>query len=592
MQVGNQPPPPPPPPPPPAPAPIQPSVDISADDTSINFKGNTLIRWTSNSAVVSCQASGGSNNWSGLRPPSGSFFTGNLTSDKTYNITCFNSAGASDFDSVTINVDEEDNDNGNVSVDIRADDTSIDEGNGTRVRWESDNADFCEGDGGANGWNNRDLDTDGSFNTGDLSRDTIFRITCFDDNGDSDSDSVTINVDEDNNNDSGNVSVDIRADDTSIDFEGFTRIRWESDNADFCEGDGGANGWNNRDLDENGSFNTGSLTRNTTFRITCENDDGDSDSDSVTIRVGDEDFIPSDNAPTAVTTSAINITTASAQLNSLILNSSTSSATAWFEWGTTPSLGFITLRDSVGTAPSVIHSATITGLLPGRIYYYRASAENTSGRSNGSILSFITNEVPGVVAIPPAAPRTTTIVRGVSTSPLVMLTIDGGAELITVGERRYYQVTWENVSSQTLEKVVLRVLLPQTMVFEGANRGEFSGADNSLNLDIGTLRPGEGDDLFMVASAGRNIQDGELIVIVANLIYTDPSGLQGDALAYATHRMANAGSVLGASALFGGDFLPNTFFGWLVLLILLLILIALIRHLYNQFTRPKPTPIP
>src|SRR3990167_5548549 len=125
-----------------------------------------------------------------------------------------------------------------------------------------------------------------------------------------------------------------------------------------------------------------------------------------------------------------------------------------------------------------------------------------------------------------------------------MLTIDGGAELITSGEKRYYQVTWENVSSQTLQKVVLRVLLPQTMIFEGANKGGFSSTDNSLNLDIGTLRPGEGDDLFMVASAGHDIEDGELIVIVANLVYTDSSGLQGDALAYATHRMASAGSVL------------------------------------------------
>ena len=136
------------------------------------------------------------------------------------------------------------------------------------------------------------------------------------------------------------------------------------------------------------------------------------------------------------------------------------------------------------------------------------------------------------------------------------------------------------------------MLLPQTMIFEGANKGEFSSADNSLNLDIGTLRPGEGNNLFMVASAGRNIEDGELVVIVANLVYTDSSGLQGDALAYATHRMASAGSVLGASALFGGDFLPNTFFGWLVLLILLLILIALVRHLYNQFTQSKPTSTP
>ena len=196
----------------------------------------------------------------------------------------------------------------------------------------------------------------------------------------------------------------------------------------------------------------------------------------------------------------------------------------------------------------------------------------------------------GVATPPPTVIRTTTVVReGGGISPLVKLTIDGGAELITPGEKRYYQVTWENISSQTLRNVALRILLPDTMIFEGANRGIFSAGDNSLNLDLDTLRPGDGDDLFLIASARLDIQDGELIVVVANLVYTDASGVQGDALAYATHRATLYGSVLGATALFGGDFLPNSFFGWLVLLILLLILIALARHLYNQFREPRPT---
>jgi|GEM_PF-4729593 len=586
-----QPPPPQPPPPPPPPAPGQPSVTITADDTSLDEGENTIVRWDSSNAT-SCTGFDGANSWSGAKTLDGSFFTGTLSSTKTFSISCFNSAGVSDSDSVTINVRQDnDNDGGNVSVRITADDTSIDEGDSTRVRWTSEDADFCEGEDGDNGWNNRDLDTDGSFNTGDLDRDTTFRITCFGDGGERDSDSVTINVDRGKSRD---ISVRLTADDTSIRSGDSVRLSWDTDNAELCEGRNGTSDWDGRDLDEDGgSFRTRSINRDTTFRITCENRDGDEDSDSVTIRILDDSGgIDSGNAPTAITTSAINITITSAQLNSLILNSSTSSASAWFEWGLTPSLGSATPRNSVGTAASVSHSATVTGLLPGRVYYYRAVAENAFGQGTGSVLSFITSEVAGVATPPPTTivrPTTTIVTRGVSTSSLVKLSIDGGAELITLGEKRYYHVEWENISNQTLEDVVLRVILPGTMIFEGTNKGEFSPADNSLNLDLGNLRSGDGDDLFLAASVRPGTKDGEVIVVVANLVYTETSGVQGDATAYASHRVGvGDGSVLGASALFGAGFLPDSFFGWLILIILILILVALLRYLFAQSRDQRP----
>jgi hypothetical protein len=57
------------------------------------------LSWTSNNAN-SCYASG---DWSGTKPLSGSESTGNLTSSKTYTITC-SGPGGSASDSVTVNV--------------------------------------------------------------------------------------------------------------------------------------------------------------------------------------------------------------------------------------------------------------------------------------------------------------------------------------------------------------------------------------------------------------------------------------------------------------------------------------------------------
>ena len=72
---------------------------------------STTIRWTSDNAN-SCTASGGSNNWSGSKNTSGSFNTGDLTSDKTYSISCSNSSDSAS-DSVTINVGDDDDNNNN-----------------------------------------------------------------------------------------------------------------------------------------------------------------------------------------------------------------------------------------------------------------------------------------------------------------------------------------------------------------------------------------------------------------------------------------------------------------------------------------------
>src|SRR3989344_635824 len=95
-----------------------PTVNLTADDSNIDYNDSTTLRWTSNNAT-SCNASGGTNGWSGSKSTSGSFFTGELDSDETYSITCTNNSGSAS-DSVTINVGDEDNDNEEPDVTTRS----------------------------------------------------------------------------------------------------------------------------------------------------------------------------------------------------------------------------------------------------------------------------------------------------------------------------------------------------------------------------------------------------------------------------------------------------------------------------------------
>jgi hypothetical protein len=275
------------------------------------------------------------------------------------------------------------------------------------------------------------------------------------------------------------------------------------------------------------------------------------------------------------------------------LNNSTNiPANAWFEWGTTLNLGNVTPTTPIGATPAFRHASIITGLLPGTVYYYRAVAENYSVRNVGTILNFVTSSFQNTNTFVSRVPVTTTVVRNTTvvnrsggTPSLVLLTIDGGSDTISSNEARNYHITWRNQSSQILTKVILRVLLPASMDFVNATKGLFSKSDNTLTYEIGTLVPGESGDLFMTAVTNNSLKEGELVVVIANLVYTDASNTQGDALAYATHHAALSLLNLGANVFGSGEFLPNSLFGWLLLLILILILVFLSRYTYREFQK-------
>ena len=202
----------------------------------------------------------------------------------------------------------------------------------------------------------------------------------------------------------------------------------------------------------------------------------------------------------------------------------------------------------------------------------------------------VTSYVPTITAVTPAstANTSTTIQRtvyvnnGTGEKSLVMLTIDGGRESIASGERRGYNVVWKNISNQNLTNIVLRVLFPASMDFEMASRGSFKNEDKTLTLDIGTLNANEGGELFIIAHTKTGLPEQEMVVVIANLVYTDKSNTQNDALAYATHRVENNANFLGAGAFFSEVFPLSNIFGWLLLLILILIIILLTRYLYQQ----------
>jgi hypothetical protein len=101
---------------------------------------------------------------------------------------------------------------------------------------------------------------------------------------------------------------------------------------------------------------------------------------------------PSAEAPAVTTASAGAVTSTSAALNGA-LNPNGSAALGWFQYGTDPSFGTYqeTAYQNIAS-DNLSHnfSASVSGLVAGSTYYYRAVASNTGGRNQGSLVSFTT----------------------------------------------------------------------------------------------------------------------------------------------------------------------------------------------------------
>ena len=110
---------------------------------------------------------------------------------------------------------------------------------------------------------------------------------------------------------------------------------------------------------------------------------------------------PPEQAPAVTTASAGAVTSTSASLNGA-LNPNGSAALGWFQYGTDPSFGTYqeTAYQSVAS-DNLSHnfSASVSGLVAGSTYYYRAVASNTGGRNQGSSVSFTTTSLTYVLSV-------------------------------------------------------------------------------------------------------------------------------------------------------------------------------------------------
>ena len=249
-------------------APLVPTVvTFTASPASLayNTEGSTLT-WSSSDAT-SCDAGGA---WSGAKSASGSQGTGSLTSTSIFSITCTGDGGTSLPKSVTVTVAPPPTPIPTVTITANA--LSISSGNNVTLTWSSTDATACTA---SNAWSGPKLKADYEIRSGLVVGANTFTLTCTG-AGATGSQSVTVNV-----TPPLVPTASINVDQSSVSYNGSTKLSWSSTAASKCDASGG---WNGVQA-VSGSVTFTDLKANTTYSIVCTGPGGSSATQQVTVAV-------------------------------------------------------------------------------------------------------------------------------------------------------------------------------------------------------------------------------------------------------------------------------------------------------------------
>jgi len=289
-------------------------------------------------------------------------------------------------------------------------------------------------------------------------------------------------------------------------------------------------------------------------------------------------------SPSSVTTYASGISGTSAVLNG-VSTAGNNSASSYFQYGTTTNLGSSVGYQTVSFCGSLYNSYNLTGLQPNTTYYYRI----VTGSTYGEIKSF-TTPTKSIVVIPqPPKPKPTPTPKPTDDDgSLIYLALDITPDFENVyeGDTVNFDVDYRNLYNGTLEDVVINVRFPEEIEFRKSTEGVYSELDRSLAIELGDLKDDEEGTILIQADVLGRLNGQGVVVTTAEGTYVHPiiENAQGSSMAHALNTILEKQSVF--------DFDSLGIFGWLILILLILLIIWISRKIYHDHEdrkNQKPT---
>jgi hypothetical protein len=252
-----------------------PNVTLTASSMTIDAGDSATLTWTSTNAT-SCSASGG---WNGALGVSGTQSTGALNDDTSYSLTCIGPGGTSPPATITITV------NALPTAQLAANPTVIPAGSTSTLTWSSAHATSCTASGDWSGT----LASSGTQNTGVLTANAIFSLTCTGPGGSSAAAMASVRVNQ-------LPIVALTATPTAVASGGSSTLTWTSTNVDSCVASGSWSG----PVGASGTQSTGPIMATSVYSIVCTGPGGVTPPATATVALIPAPTARLEAAPTAV----------------------------------------------------------------------------------------------------------------------------------------------------------------------------------------------------------------------------------------------------------------------------------------------------
>jgi hypothetical protein len=274
------------------------------------------------------------------------------------------------------------------------------------------------------------------------------------------------------------------------------------------------------------------------------------------------------------TINASNITPTNATFNGSV-NLGGSTGSAWFEYGTDLNFGNSTTLDGFNWNGGYggNYSTNVSGLTANTAYYFRAVAQNSFGRVYGNVVSFTTDfSTSGNNNLnSPTAITTSGAVLADNTAQFNSLVLPGN----TSQTNTFFEWgTTPGLGNQTASiSVSGSPAIRHTNMITGLSPGTIyyfrAVAQNSFGENAGAILS------LKTSGSTQNIKTNT----PSKTTSVDTTTIDKNGSENSTTLM------MGANVMSANSFFPINLFGWLFLIILILLLVLLSKHAYTQFKK-------
>ncbi|MDR3519734.1 MAG: hypothetical protein P4L63_02520 [Candidatus Pacebacteria bacterium] len=287
------------------------------------------------------------------------------------------------------------------------------------------------------------------------------------------------------------------------------------------------------------------------------------------------------------TVNATSVTPLNVTFNGIV-NTGGLPGAAWFEYGTDLNFANSTANNDIvfNSGYDGNYSTNVSGLSSSTTYYFRAVAQNSEGRVYGNVMSFATG-------LDPTGYNNQMSPTAITTSFSVLT--DTAAQfnsLILPGNSNSANTWFEWGTTTQLGNQTSTVALSgapairHTSTITGLAGGTTyyfrAVTQNSYGVSDGTI--------LSFTTTGNPPVNYTYVGGTTSTTPTTPTTpttiTSTDTTTPVTTNTSSLSSMLGANVFGAGSFLPVNIFGWLILIIFILLLILLSKHVYNQWKAP------